>query len=111
MAREKSEAVEDFGPLFAQPHARARSEDPSTSHAAAAAVEFSGRAGSQRRLCLRCVAEHPGLTAAEIADLARLERHIPSRRLPELREAGMVVNGETRRCRIVGNPSMTWWPS
>ena len=49
-------------------------------------------------------------TAAEIAEAAGLERHVPSRRLPELRQAGQVKNGEERVCAITGNPSMTWFP-
>ena len=52
-----------------------------------------------------------GRTAAEIAETARLERHVPSRRLPELRSAGLVRNGEARICRVTGNRSITWYPA
>jgi len=38
-----------------------------------------------------------------------LERHVPSRRLPELRDAGMVQNREKRDCRVMKRASMTWY--
>ena len=90
--------------------ALARNTDPTTSHQAAEEVEASGRAASQRHLCLLEVWKKPGRTAAEIAEAAGLDRHVPSRRLPELRQAGQVKNGEERVCAVTGNPSMTWLP-
>ncbi|MCC7408378.1 MAG: hypothetical protein IT442_09910 [Phycisphaeraceae bacterium] len=91
-------------------NARARKTDPITSHQAAEEVEASGRAASQRQACLLEVWKKPGQTAAEIAVATGLERHMPSRRLPELRKAGQVVNGPERICTVTGNPSMTWLP-
>lgn len=92
------------------PKAAARATDPATSFAAARKVERSGAASAQRDTCLRAVLARPGLTAAEIADEADLERHVPSRRLPELRAAGRVRNGEQRECSVMGSTAMTWWP-
>lgn len=91
-------------------HALARNTDPLTSHEAAETVERSGRAASQRHLCLLEVWKRPGSTAAEIAARTGLERHVPSRRLPELREAGQIKNGPQRICTVTGNSSMTWEP-
>ncbi|MFW5829721.1 MAG: MarR family transcriptional regulator [Planctomycetota bacterium] len=91
--------------------AYARLTDPSTSQEAAAATEASGRAGTHRALCLSAVRAQPGLTAAEIANAVGLERHEPSRRLPELRERGLVRNGPERQCRIQGTRSITWFPT
>lgn len=91
-------------------HALARRQDPTTSHQAAEEVESSGRAASQRQTCLLEVWKKPGQTAAEIAVATGLERHIPSRRLPELRKARQVKTGPVRRCTVTGNPSMTWLP-
>ena len=88
--------------------ARARASDPDTSHVAADEVERSGKAQSQRELRLRVVRDWPGLTAGEIASRAGLERHIPSRRLPELREDGVVVSGNPRICTVLKSLSMTW---
>lgn len=69
------------------------------------------RAASQRHLCLLEVWKSPGRTAAEIAQAARLKRHVPSRRLPELRLAGRVKNGPIRLCSVTGNPSLVWFPA
>ena len=101
---------EDLGPLFASVRARARNSDPATSHIAAGNIECEGRAASQRRLCLAEVRRQPGQTAAEIATAVGLERHVPSRRLPELRQAGFVENGTVRVCTIQKSLSMTWNP-
>ena len=90
--------------------ARARNSDPTTSHEAAATVERGGTASNQRERCLREVRMRPGLTAAEIAIRVGMERHVPSRRLPELREAGLVLNHEARICTVTLNRSLTWWP-
>ena len=91
--------------------ARARNTDPATSHAAARDVERSGGAAAQRARCLHIVKRCPGATAAEIAEMTGLERHAPSRRLPELRAGGFVVNGGKRKCRIMGRDSLTWYPA
>ena len=91
--------------------ARARRTDPETSHEAARSVEICGTAADQRRKCLQAVREAPGSTAAEIAEVLGMERHAPSRRLPELRESGWICNGKARVCRIQGRSSLTWWPA
>ncbi len=88
--------------------ARARNTDPLSSHSAAAGVEATGKASQQRTLCLEAVRKSSGDTAAEIAEKTGLERHAPSRRLPELRDAHLVYNGEQRKCRVTGNLSLTW---
>lgn len=89
--------------------ALSRSTDPHTSREAAEKVTTSGTASAQRETCLRAVREEPGLTAAEIAARCGLERHVPSRRLPELRKAGLVRNGAARECRVMGTNCLTWW--
>ncbi len=91
--------------------AHARHSDPSTSHEAAVAAERHGRATAHRRLCLTQVSQQPGLTAAEIAERVGLERHAPSRRLPELRDDGLVINGPVRSCSVKGRRSLTWIPT
>lgn len=96
--------------LFRKPVAGARATDPATSFEAARNAELSGRAASQRRSCLEEVRLNPGLTAAEIAMAVGLERHVPSRRLPELRDMKLVRNGPPRICRMQGSLSLTWWP-
>lgn len=91
--------------------AHARTTDPATSHATACGVEDSGGAGAQRAACLTEVLKNPGKTAAEIAVATGLERHAPSRRLPELRDAGLLKNGPARTCSATGRMSITWLPA
>lgn len=91
--------------------ALARTSDPITSHQAARDAERRGVAAAHRLLCLAQVTRHPGQTAAEIAQGTGLERHAPSRRLPELRDDGLVVNGPIRICRVKGRRSLTWIPA
>lgn len=91
--------------------ARARRTDPFTSHEAAHEAEASGRAGAQRGICLSEVLKNPGQTAAEIAVAVGLERHAPSRRLPELRDVGLLKNGPARTCRSTQRLSITWIPA
>lgn len=75
--------------------------------------ERSGTAMSNRRSVLNLVMEHPGLTAVELWRTANelslgLSRHEISRRLPELRKAGIVINGPARKCAVAGSRQMTW---
>lgn len=88
---------------------QSRRTDPETSRIAAG--NAADRSACHRELCLRVVAKRPGMTAAEIAEYIGLERHIPSRRLPELRRAALVESRSPRLCRCTGNMSMTWWPA
>ncbi len=90
-------------------YAMARRDDPVTSHEAAAKHVATGKADPNRRLCLAVVAEHPGRTSAEIAELAGLSRHEAARRLPELRKDGLVRNGGKRVCSVTKNQSLTWF--
>ena len=102
-----------------------RRSDPLSSHRAADKAERGVK--RQEQICEEAVRKEPGLTAAEIAQKCGLERHVPSRRLPGLRDRGLVLNWHrdsewqnvegkearerfTRVCRVTGNRSMTWWP-
>lgn len=82
-----------------------------TPHDAADENPIRERTASQRHVCLLEVWKAPGSTAAEIAQSAGLKRHVPSRRLPELRRAGRVKNGATRLCSVTGYPSVVWLPT
>lgn len=91
--------------------APSRTTDPDTSRMAAKRIAESGALAHQRETCLQAVRAEPGLTAAEIAQVVGCERHVPSRRLPELRRAGLVASPRDRArvCRVTGNVSLTWW--
>lgn len=79
--------------------------------------EASGNAAKHRDLVQKLVANHPGSTAVELymsqrrmSDDQFLTRHEISRRLPELRAAGLVRNGDRRKCRVRDTLQMTWLP-
>lgn len=100
-------------PLFGRPPPRprtriARAVDPRTSHEAAAEVTRSGRRDRQAAQCLDAVRTWPGRTSMELARLARLDRYVVARRLPELRDAGYVVSEAARKCEVTGRSAMTW---
>lgn len=48
------------------------------------------------------------LTSFEIAKAMSWDRHDTAKRLPDLRDDGLVVNGPIRQCRITGRQSLTW---
>ena len=91
------------------PTARARQSDPISSHMAAQIVESCGAADTQRANVLEYVREHPGQTSAEIAAGMGEQRHMPARRLPELRTAQLVRNGDVRMCAVSRRNGLTWW--
>ena len=70
--------------------ARARRTDGGGSHAAADRIERTGKAAAQKAAVLRALAEHPGTTTGELAELAGIERHAVARRMPELVAQGYV---------------------
>lgn len=86
-------------------------DDPAALVEDEVAAESRQRVASQRHLCLLEVWKAPGRTATEIAATAGLKRHVPSRRLPELRRTGHVRNGPSRACTITGRASLVWLPT
>lgn len=64
----------------------------------------------QRGRCLAAARKAPGATAAEIAETTGMGLYVPSRRLTELREAGLLRNGRSRPCRVTRRLSLTWYP-
>lgn len=86
-----------------------------TSTLALTTHEASGKATCNRRMVLQLVTDFPGMTAVELWRVANttgfgggLTRHEVSRRLPELRKAGLVFNGVARLCEVAGTKQMTW---
>lgn len=83
---------------------RARRSDADGSHAAADALERSGRAAAQLQAVLDATRLHPGSTSRQLAAISGLDRHLVGRRLPELAYRGLVdrvaIHGEELR----------WWP-
>ena len=89
-------------------HTKARRDDPETSHEAARDAE--PKAQTQRNAVLAEVIRQPGQTAVEIARSIDMDRYAVSRRLPELRDGGLVGTGVIRRCRVNRSNMLTWWP-
>jgi len=87
--------------------AAARRDDAATSHEAAALTERT-KAKPQREILKEFVLANPGHTHAEIAAAVGIKASNVHKRLPELRKAGLIANGETRICSISGTKMMTW---
>lgn len=101
--------VRDAGP------ARARREHGGASHEAAETVEKSGSAREGRQVALARVRETPGYTSLELAaqspgdEAARLRmRALLQRRLPELRDAGILYSIPAKGVR--GRGPFRWYP-
>ena len=88
----------------------ARRLDPSTSHEAAEHVTKSGARASQQRAVFDLVKRFPGHTSAELAAKSSMDRWTVARRLPELRAAWLVKNGDARTCGETGRSGLTWYP-
>jgi len=104
-------------PLFSAPEPPrprspiARLTDPETSHKAAEEITASGTRDEQAEMVLNMVRSRPGLTSRELAEQFNVSRYIPGRRLSELRDLGLVHEGNPRRCRISGKRALTWYPN
>jgi CRP-like cAMP-binding protein len=90
--------------------ARARRNDPSTSHQAAADAELSGRAASHRSDVLDHVRACPGSTYREIARRVNLDPVEVMRRLGDLQRSGEVQKGLAVVCSVCGRRCSTWLP-
>jgi predicted HTH transcriptional regulator len=85
----------------------ARSTDPVTSHIAG--EDSKDFAEKHRAIALRTVKLHPFSTAAELAEKCSLTQHQLSRRLPELRDRGLVeTTGFPVICRVRGTKMKPW---
>ena len=98
---------------FSTPPARAHRRDPSTSAAAAARMNETGAAASQREQVYAAVCATPSFTSAELAVKHGLDRHMVGRRLPELREAKLLKDNRddarfVRTCRVSGAKAVVW---
>ena len=83
----------------------ARRSDPTSSHAAAEAMQASGKADSQREIVVDAVYRWPGKTSKELAAMpGALERHQIARRLKEAETLGLIER------RQEGRAECRWWP-
>jgi len=83
--------------------------DPHTSYLAAQSVKGSGIFECQKTAVLDTLKRNNGSTSAEIADYMYMSRHVPARRLPDLKREGKVMQGKARTCKITKRQCVTWW--
>ena len=88
----------------------AAAADPRTSHQAARQLERSGELGKRLRATLIALGEWVGAppTSHELAGRDERRRYEYGRRLPDLRERGLVENGAARPCAVTGRQAVTW---
>jgi hypothetical protein len=94
---------------------RAHNADPITSHDAAERAERSGKVARHRAVALALVKAWPARTGYELWELASgsdkaelVNHHELYRRLADLKNAALVVQGEPRHCTIKGSRMVTW---
>ena len=89
-----------------------RRTDFESSKRAEAEINASGVRATQQRQVLVLVQRYPGFTSREIAHKSGLDRYMVARRLPELREASLVISPKhrMRTCGIGKRQAVTWWP-
>ena len=99
-----SERLNQFGglPMFAP---RARNSDPDTSHAAA---DQAGRlADAHRAMILEALRDRP-MTGDELCARFDWPHATANRRLPELRDAGLVAMTDEKRKTRSGRAARVW---
>jgi len=86
-----------------------RASDPESSRQAEREITESGARATYAELIYRVLhdASEP-MTCGEIAAELGVHRSIISKRLPDLREWGEIVNGPERLCRISDRSQITW---
>lgn len=88
----------------------ARSNDPNSSHAAAADLIATGKLLDQQTRAAAAVKRHPGPVSLHLATLTGLDRHMLGRRRPELARQGTIWRGPAAPCGTSHKSACTWWP-
>ena len=87
-----------------------RSSDPSTSHEAEKSINKSGSRNTQCNQIFVVVKDNPGAVSGEVADITGMGMHITSRRLADLKNKGIIFQGQTRTYEKSGRKQVSWWP-
>lgn len=87
----------------------ARTNNPETSHLAAKEITESRGRQTLMRLALRHVRDNPGQTAGQIGDALGLHRSVIAKRLSDLKNAELIVQGPAVRTH--GKAQVTWYPA
>ncbi len=103
--------VGPYGPLPRGP--LASPADPVTSVDAGERHLKSGKLGANCKVALELVRLYPGKTAVELfnaqGDMGSMNRHEMSRRLADLKNAGLVKHGPARACEFAPHSTMVTW--
>ncbi len=86
----------------------ARATDPESSHLAARNIVASGTAAAHRERILAAIKANADCTCGELAELTGLHRSAVSKRLPELRRAGLIETRGSRVCTAQGTTQGVW---
>jgi len=98
--------VNEQASLSFEPHTLHRKDDPITSHLAAdGARELRG---VHFRVILETLRAHGPATSEEISDRSALGYWAVARRMGELRDAGRVIQTQTRRRNRSGRLAVVW---
>lgn len=90
--------------------ARARRDDPETSHIAAEQIESNGTASAHRSVIVEYLKQHPGQTNAEIAEGSGLQYCQIHKRMSEAERMNLVIRGQHKKCPIHQRQMLTWYP-
>lgn len=91
--------------------ARARRDDPETSHLAAEQITNSGKVAEHHRIIAALVRKHPGLTTGELSEkTTELSHEQIWRRMSELEELNAVIHGAKRLCKVRKTLCRPWFP-
>lgn len=82
--------------------ARARRNDPETSHLAATEINANGTAHDHRNIIAAYLKTNPGQTNAEIAEGSGLDYCQVHKRMKELEAMNLVIRGDKRYCTTEG---------
>lgn len=85
--------------------------DTTTDDDTASGETCRGETTSAWQVVAQLVTDHPGYTAAELANLSGADRYTLARRLPDARRAERVTNGPVRPCSVTGRTVQTWFPA
>ena len=88
-----------------------RKTDPSSSRSAEAEINRTGSRRAQQEKIFEHVRRWPGHTSLEMSRYLNLDRYQIARRLSDLKNAGLVYQGDVKKCDIGGRDAVTWFPA
>jgi hypothetical protein len=101
-----------FHQVFPAAKQLARNTDPISSLLRAIELVESGEHGRQCKEVYAVLKNNDGNTSAEIGkklNVGEKGRFIAARRLSDLKNMGVVRQGEMRECDVAKNRCVTWW--